>query len=197
MLLGHIPTCDAGPHILAIHLAHQAALEQAVQDHAPPATTIYQTQLNNLQAQWGEGVANDARTTQSFLRTARRRIARTFPEIPAHAAQLDVDAIPHKYQVIVTNQVEQLFLMHFEVIGNAPAAGPDNRETYLVFCTEVFFRMLCEAPRVNMDGTFKTCPRPFVQLFTLHIPLGPLRSVPAMYVLCNRKTQVLYNSLFA
>lgn len=126
MLLGHIPTCDAGPHILAIHLAHQAALEQAVQDHAPPATTIYQTQLNNLQAQWGEGVANDARTTQSFLRTARRRIARTFPEIPAHAAQLDVDAIPHKYQVIVTNQVEQLFLMHFEVIGNAPAAGPDN-----------------------------------------------------------------------
>ncbi|XP_053618109.1 uncharacterized protein LOC128679717 [Plodia interpunctella] len=50
------------------------------------------------------------------------------------------------------------------------------------------------------DGTFECCPKPIVQLYSIHGDLGSneehTRIVPLMYVLLNRKTEEIYTTLF-
>lgn len=43
-----------------------------------------------------------------------------------------------------------------------------------------------------MDGTFKTVPNLFYQLYTIHAPVGQLHSVPLVYVLMTSKKEELY-----
>lgn len=50
------------------------------------------------------------------------------------------------------------------------------------------------------DGTFKTCPRPFLQLYTLHADVGSsekeTKIMPVLYALLTNKKQSTYNLLF-
>ncbi|XP_026736837.1 uncharacterized protein LOC113500301 [Trichoplusia ni] len=50
------------------------------------------------------------------------------------------------------------------------------------------------------DGTFQSCPKPFVQLYTIHGDLGSdeehTRIVPIMYALLDRKSEEAYTILF-
>lgn len=65
----------------------------------------------------------------------------------------------------------------------------------LVFGTEENFRRLCACETWYMDGTFKTCPVLFKQLFTLHYLVGN-RAFPALYCLLTGKSTVIYKRLF-
>lgn len=50
------------------------------------------------------------------------------------------------------------------------------------------------------DGTFQSCPKPFIQLYSIHGDLGSneeqTRIVPLFYVLLNRKNEETYTTLF-
>lgn len=60
-------------------------------------------------------------------------------------------------------------------------------------------RKLSEAPYWIMDGTFKTVPTIFTQLYSIHAPVGPedrTRIPPLAYGLMSRKSLECYKALF-
>ena len=58
-------------------------------------------------------------------------------------------------------------------------------------------RMLCTADHLFLDGTFKSYPAPFCQLYTIHIRSSVLRSaIPVLYSLLPNKTKLTYISFF-
>ena len=56
---------------------------------------------------------------------------------------------------------------------------------------------LCTAEHLFLDGTFKSCPAPFAQLYSIHIYSSTLNgTVPILYSLLPNKTKSCYVSLF-
>jgi hypothetical protein len=68
-----------------------------------------------------------------------------------------------------------------------------------IFVTNGNLIKLSEASYWIMDGTFKTVPRIFMQLYTIHAPVGPeanSRILPLCYALLSSKTFEVYTRLF-
>ncbi|XP_077293964.1 uncharacterized protein LOC143916644 [Arctopsyche grandis] len=68
----------------------------------------------------------------------------------------------------------------------------------LVFSTSTNIRHLSEGEFWIMDGTFKTVPTLFYQLYTIHTKVGFTNSriLPMVYILMTAKSQVAYSRLF-
>lgn len=66
----------------------------------------------------------------------------------------------------------------------------------LVFVTDEMLRKLCSADELFCDGTFKTCPKQFHQLYTIHCKiLGEF--FPVVFALLPDKTQRTYENLLS
>ncbi|KFD64311.1 hypothetical protein M514_09933 [Trichuris suis] len=74
----------------------------------------------------------------------------------------------------------------------AKDAGVDR---ILLFATRANVDKLAHAPVWIMDGTFKTAPMVFYQIYTIHAPVGS-RIFPLVYALMSGKSQALYKHLF-
>ena len=84
----------------------------------------------------------------------------------------------------------ELFLVRNFEIGN---------EHILLFTTKDNVHHLSQSPFWIMDGTFKTVPRIFYQLYTIHAPIGAednSRILPLVYALMTGKSEELYQALF-
>lgn len=68
----------------------------------------------------------------------------------------------------------------------------------LIFTTTENIRHLSRAKYWIMDGTFKTAPIIFKQLYTIHAPVGGTNQkiVPLLYALMTAKSEELYKRLF-
>lgn len=74
-------------------------------------------------------------------------------------------------------------------------SGQDDPDRLLIFYTEADLRNLAQSPTVFGDGTFKTVPNMFGQMYTLHgIVMGKV--FPMIYCLCVRKNEDTYNRIF-
>ncbi|CAB4493336.1 unnamed protein product [Rhizophagus irregularis] len=74
-----------------------------------------------------------------------------------------------------------------------------GQERILLFTTRENIQHLANALFWIMDGTFKTVPTIFHQMYTIHAPVGAednSRILPLVYVLMTRKSEVLYRWLF-
>lgn len=67
--------------------------------------------------------------------------------------------------------------------------GDNNK--LLIFYTETNLTNLCSGRQWFMDGTFKTAPRLFFQLYTIHGVVGPY-VYPLIFCLTSRKSQETY-----
>ncbi|CAF0868187.1 unnamed protein product [Rotaria sordida] len=75
----------------------------------------------------------------------------------------------------------------------------DGTERILLFTTSENLKWLQEAKFWIMDGTFKTVPTLFRQLYSIHAPAGgnvTFRIVPLVYALMSNKSEELYQRLF-
>ena len=65
----------------------------------------------------------------------------------------------------------------------------------LIFTTEQNLRLLSQSTTVFMDGTFKSCPRLFSQLYSIH---GSYRDhvIPLVYCLLCEKSRATYHAVF-
>ena len=72
-------------------------------------------------------------------------------------------------------------------------SGPVEKRI-LIFGTQKNLENLCQASHWSLDGTFKTVPRIFLQLYTIHALVND-RSVPLIYALLPDKSQTTYSNL--
>lgn len=70
----------------------------------------------------------------------------------------------------------------------------------LVFCTDETRQLLKNIKHVFGDGTFRACPEPFMQIYTLHGDIGSSSAntniIPMIYALMSAKTHEAYVALF-
>jgi hypothetical protein len=74
-----------------------------------------------------------------------------------------------------------------------------REERILLFTTKANIRNLSQALFWVMDGTYKTVPNVFYQLYTIHAPVGAednSRILPLVYVLMTSKAEEVYKQLF-
>ncbi|CAG8736097.1 11310_t:CDS:2, partial [Dentiscutata heterogama] len=74
-----------------------------------------------------------------------------------------------------------------------------EKERILLFTTKANIQHLSNSLYWMMDGTFKTVPTIFHQLYTIHAPVGTgdnSRVLPLVYVLMTKKSEFLYRALF-
>lgn len=70
----------------------------------------------------------------------------------------------------------------------------------LLFATNVSKKIVKRPGKYYADGTFKTTPKPYYQLFTIHCDIGSSEEqtniIPVAFALLMNKTQVVYEKLF-
>jgi hypothetical protein len=121
-----------------------------------------------------------------------------FPRIPVGYDNL---ILQPEYKLAETRKRFLLFQHSFPTV---PSGVVDN----YILCLETkkFFRKLCDAKVVHMDGTFKVCPAPYQQLFTIcsfhhddnegYADSLDNRLLPRLYCLLSGKSQLIYETLF-
>ncbi len=70
-------------------------------------------------------------------------------------------------------------------------SGSDNPDRFLLFRTEKNLDTLEVNTVCHADGTFKSCPSLFYQVYTVHAVMNG-HSIPLFYFLLHRKTEDLY-----
>jgi MULE transposase domain len=73
---------------------------------------------------------------------------------------------------------------------------PTDDADMVVFATDADFRTLAEATTIYLDGTFKSCPSLYAQLYTVHA-LVHGQVVPLVYSLLGSKLRSTYYDFFA
>lgn len=77
----------------------------------------------------------------------------------------------------------------------------DKDEKVLVFCTNNCRQAIANVTEFFIDGTFKTCPTPFTQIFSLHGDIGSTLDntnvVPLVFALMTHRRQSSYFKLFS
>lgn len=147
-----------------------------------PALKIVQEELSAIDT-------DDRRSQQVLMRVPERRLIfrtvnrqqnRLRPNIPLTREGLNIVA---PYDTTLNGE---RFLQY--------DSGTEDVERTVIFFTEVGLRHLCRSRIVFADGTFKTCPKPFTQMYTLH---GEVRDnvFPFIYALSMRKTQSTYSKI--
>ncbi|CAB4416827.1 unnamed protein product [Rhizophagus irregularis] len=123
--------------------------------------------------------------TQEALRMRIKRVRKA--NTPPEPQSLEQINIPNSFCYTFN---EELFLVkNIEI----------RSERILLFTTKANVQHLSQSPFWIMDGTFKTVPRIFYQLYTIHGPVGAeenSRILPLVYVLMSGKSKELYQVLF-
>lgn len=101
--------------------------------------------------------------------------------VPPNANEI---VIPDRYKVTHDGQDFLLF-----------DSGSEDNNRFFIFGTNDNLRLLETTAHWFMDGTFKTAPTLFYQLFTVHALVNG-RTVTCIYALLQNKTQDTYTKLF-
>ena len=123
--------------------------------------------------------------SQNALRMRIKRVRRT--EMPSESQNLNEINIPDSFKITLSGN---LFLVKDLTV---------NQDRILLFTTKSNIEYLSQALFWVMDGTFKTVPTIFSQLYTIHAPIGGeenSRILPLVYALMTGKSEELYKHLF-
>ena len=66
--------------------------------------------------------------------------------------------------------------------------GRDAQNRIIAYATDEDIRLMANSRTYMMDGNFKMSPKNFLQLYVIHVPLGPHNSVPVVYAFLQRKS---------
>lgn len=139
----------------------------------------------NVMAHASRGTPNAVATLLPSDRNMRRTVSRIrgkiYPAIPSTTAEL---VIPADFKITFT---AKQFLLHDD--------GPDSENRMLIFSTADNLQLLRENNEWFVDGTFKTCPPLYEQLYTVHIRKHG-KVLPMVFCLLKNKTEISYAELF-
>jgi len=117
---------------------------------------------------------------QNLKKSVNRMQNRSRPNNPADLNSLDI------VEPYTTTIKGQRFLQC--------DSGPYNEKRLIIFTTKENLRILCESPMVFWNGTFKTVPHMFTQLFTVH-GLYLKHLYPLVNALTTHKDEETYDLL--
>lgn len=133
---------------------------------------------------------------ESMKRTLNKRRIRNFPKNPTHITALK--DIPPQFRQ--TNNGDNFIIFDsYDAEDNDTSDEEDDLEfrdpnRIIVFGTNENLSLLSRSRIIFLDGTFKTCPKIFTQIFTVH---GTLNDVvlPLVYALLPNKTTESYQAV--
>jgi len=70
----------------------------------------------------------------------------------------------------------------------------NNGKGFVIFTTKLNLQTLCSDDTLLMDGTFKSCPKPFCQLYMILAYVSTFY-IPLVFALLPDKTQSTYETL--
>ena len=183
----------------------------AVAFGANTTTNIYQASLLTA----SDAVKATLPTANHLKRTIQRSRNKAHVPIPLPTNR-DVLQVPQEFKTNGNVISPQLFLMWDSGPSILPVQGPrlENGELLgeefvghriLMFTTQANLNFLQQCNSVLMDGTFKTTPQLFTQLYTIHgmrlegeVPnQKPSKTVPLIFFLLPDKAQSTYQRSFA
>lgn len=148
----------------------------------------YAAVVNTLQIHRPDVVSTMPAANRLKSAYGRAKLAK-YPEIPHDLNNL---VIPAEFAETTAGEP---FLMFNDSFASVPDGPIDSK--MLVFCSTSFFKDLCEAEDVYMDGTFAITPPGFHQYFTIHTFIGGNRRlIPRMHCLLTGKSRFMYERLF-
>lgn len=172
----HNHAADA-PKIVADRISNEIKRQALETNNSPHAviTEAYQ--------QCPLSVASSLTQISSMKRTIRR-LRQNDSDFPNENPTLREDInIPDQFKI--TNKGEEFLLFDS---GNISTR-------MLIFGTKRNLLLLSQNREWYSDGTFKTCPKLFAQLYTIHI-IRNNKSIPLVYALLPNKNQSTYTELF-
>ena len=164
-------------------LANVRVLEEVKQR----ASTTQETTQNIISAATDSLTPSEACTlpsVQALRKTVQRAKSKSHnaPASPNNLADLE---IPEQYAKTSSGAP---FLVHD---SGSPENGP---ERILIYASAEGIRMLRESEKWYADGTFKTVPRLFTQLYTIHVNHHG-HILPAVYALLPNKQEATYTRM--
>lgn len=150
-------------------IMRQRLVDEVMQDPSRPSIRVYSAEVVRVRRQGG-GDRLSLPSFQGVRSTMQRARSATLPAIPANLDDVHVQGIWSE------TWAQERFLLHV-----------DNDWGILVFATDENLQRLRQCRTVYMDGTFKSCPRPYNQVFTI---LGNLNGfvIPFVHVLMAERT---------
>ena len=156
----------------------QAGMKRRAENTQETTQQILTRELANI----SEAAAVNLPDVQNVRRTIRMQ--RPHHGLPNPANRVQVPAIPPEYQ-LTSNGLQ--FLIYDSGVGDP--------ERMLIFATAQGIDLLSISDNWFADGTFKTCPEMFYQLYTIHAMIDK-RTVPCIYTLLPNKQQATYTRMF-
>lgn len=151
----------------------------ALTSSEPPAQII-QTVLASVPSSSACSTSN-RNSMRQMIQRARKA---TKPKEPSTLEEINFESLSDDY----TTVEGELFLARDVNYGDG------NR--LLIFCTNSNLRILRNSPIWIMDGTFRTCPSLFKQLYSIHALVGytseTRRTIPVVYCLMTDKKEETY-----
>ena len=178
---------DPDPAACEIFRARGTMKEEAVSnDTEPPRRIISDTVVNMSQ----EG--RSRLPTQNNLKKAIRRKRNKAGALPPNPFNADLIVLPDRYK---TTTDGRRFLLWDNQDDVDEMEEEDLPPRILVFATDRCLDLLKNNGHWLFDGTFKTAPDCFYQVFTVHCLYGN-GAVPCVYALLPNKNQDTYASVF-
>eukprot|EP00745_Piridium_sociabile_P008631 TRINITY_DN1585_c0_g1_i2.p1 TRINITY_DN1585_c0_g1~~TRINITY_DN1585_c0_g1_i2.p1 ORF type:complete len:414 (+),score=39.53 TRINITY_DN1585_c0_g1_i2:1105-2346(+) len=148
----------------------QRLLREVTSDPTRPSARIYNAEVNRLRRAQGGGDREPIPRFETFRTSMQRARADLMPPIPQSVDDVQIEG------PWAQTWTQDEFLLH-----------ADNGWGVFVFATDDNLIKLQRCHTVYMDGTFKSCPRPFGQFFSI---LGKANGfvIPLVHVLMEQRT---------
>lgn len=139
--------------------------------------------ISNVTSRYSNDEVGEIRSVPLLKKLIQRTRKQTDEFPPEPTSRSDI-SIPENF----TNTLSgNRFLLHDNLEPN---------ERIILFCTDNCLTMLSRCREWFCDGTFKTVPSLFLQLYTIHVKIES-SVVPAVYALLPNKTFITYNNLIS
>ncbi len=186
----HVPIlCAPSPNTLNTALVTAAVIDDVVNNGQEFAASFSNRVVTGPRAL---GMIDEAAAVQinkgAIYQNVRRKIQKTVPSEPESASEI---VFSNEWRHLLGDPSKELFVLTQETY-----ALNGNSFTIIIFGLMATFEALCGAEMWFMDGTFKTCPSLFYQLFTIHFFLSD-RCIPGVYILLSSKAEQIYVRCFS
>lgn len=175
------------PHHVLVEKIKNKIRDEASRDvSGTPANIVDRVNCSNLVTQHQiSSFLSSENAQREMVRRVKRKVSKN--KFPVSPTSLHFD-----YQA----EFEE-FYKNGECILLNDSVSQDGTKRFSIFTSEILFEHFCNSELLVADGTFKTCPKPFYQLFIIHGNIPGYDSYfthPLIWIFLSGKDADLYSA---